>query len=246
MKKVDDDEENTDMSYFSMEAKCFLCGKDLGLMTARGRWELADGKWICVNCAKKHGMNSLKIKYLTSEDVVNIIEGKRTFDNQEQIENSDSHIIYSIVGTSGKRLRVYEDKCIISTKAKVGSFLVGNGSDGEKTIYYSDVIGIQFKRPGIQIGYLQLETASGLMNNKQNNFFNENTFTFANSEVSLEKMEEIRDYIAKKIEVYKTRGNDQMVKFSSADEILKFKKLYDDGVITEEEFEKKKKQLLDL
>ncbi|MBU9695603.1 SHOCT domain-containing protein [Limosilactobacillus portuensis] len=33
---------------------------------------------------------------------------------------------------------------------------------------------------------------------------------------------------------------------SSADEIVKFKKLADDGIITQEEFEAKKKQLLDL
>jgi ribosome-binding protein aMBF1 (putative translation factor) len=34
--------------------------------------------------------------------------------------------------------------------------------------------------------------------------------------------------------------------FSEADEILKFKKLLDEGIITQEEFEKKKKQLLNL
>ena len=33
---------------------------------------------------------------------------------------------------------------------------------------------------------------------------------------------------------------------SSADEIVKLKKLADDGIITQEEFEAKKKQLLDL
>ena len=33
--------------------------------------------------------------------------------------------------------------------------------------------------------------------------------------------------------------------FSSADEILKFSKLKDEGIISEEEFEKKKKELLD-
>ncbi|HIX15968.1 MAG TPA: SHOCT domain-containing protein [Candidatus Hungatella pullicola] len=35
-------------------------------------------------------------------------------------------------------------------------------------------------------------------------------------------------------------------KTSEADEILKFKKLLDDGIITQEEFEAKKKQILGL
>ena len=34
--------------------------------------------------------------------------------------------------------------------------------------------------------------------------------------------------------------------FSAADEIMKFKQLFDAGVITENEFEEKKKQLLEL
>ena len=43
----------------------------------------------------------------------------------------------------------------------------------------------------------------------------------------------------------KTFSNSQTV-YSSADEIAKFKKLLDDGVITQEEFDAKKKQLLGL
>jgi len=35
-------------------------------------------------------------------------------------------------------------------------------------------------------------------------------------------------------------------KTSSADEIMKYKKLLDDGIITADEFEKKKRQFLDL
>lgn len=40
--------------------------------------------------------------------------------------------------------------------------------------------------------------------------------------------------------------NESKVSISVADEIAKFKKLLDDGVISQEEFDKKKKQLLDL
>lgn len=74
---------------------------------------------------------------------------------------------FQIKGARGRFLLVYEDKCIISTKAGIGSFITGNVSDGDKDIYYSDVIGIQYKKPGIQLGYLQLETSSAMMNNKR-------------------------------------------------------------------------------
>ena len=45
------------------------------------------------------------------------------------------------------------------------------------------------------IGYLQFETASGLMNNNSSNFFNENTFTFEENTVPNEKMLEVYRYI---------------------------------------------------
>lgn len=41
-----------------------------------------------------------------------------------------------------------------------------------------------------------------------------------------------------------TVNNSQSNSFSIADEITKFKKLYDDGIISQEEFERKKKELL--
>ena len=75
--------------------------------------------------------------------------------------------IYDLNGVRGRHLDVYEDKVVITVKANFGSFLTGNISDGEKTIYFVDCIGVQFKKSGFQIGYLQFETASGTMNNKR-------------------------------------------------------------------------------
>jgi len=46
----------------------------------------------------------------------------------------------------GRSLRVFEDKVIITVKAGAGSFLTRIFLDGEKTIYYLDVIGIQYKK----------------------------------------------------------------------------------------------------
>lgn len=149
--------------------------------------------------------------------------------------------IYDIDGVRGRHLDVYEDKVVITTKVTIGSLLTGNVSDGEKTIYYRDAIGVQFKKSGLQIGYLQIETASSQMNNRNNNFFNENSFTFDTTKVSNEEMMEIADYVKQRINEIK---NNIGTAFSAADELTKFKGLLDAGVISQEEFDAKKKQIL--
>lgn len=169
--------------------------------------------------------------------------------NAKDIREDDSEVkpIYDIKGARGRRLQVFEDKCIISTKVGVGSFLTGNISDGEKTIYYSDVLGVQYKKCNLQLGYLQLETASATMNNKGDNFFNENSFTFDN-DVDYQ-MEEVAQFVKKKVDEAKQKKNAPVVvtgAVSNADELKKFKELLDMGIITQEEFDAKKKQLLGL
>ena len=151
-------------------------------------------------------------------------------------------VIYDITGSRGRRLIVFEDKVIIKTSVTPGSILTGNFSDGEKTIYYADCIGIQFKESGMQLGYLQLETASALMNNRASNFFNENSFTFEGSVLN-SQMKEVADYIRIKVEECKKQKSGQTVAVSAADELKKFKERLDSGVITQEVFDATKKQL---
>lgn len=160
-----------------------------------------------------------------------------------------SNVIYSLNGARGKHMEVYDDKVIITTKKGVGSFLTGNFSDGEKTIYYVDCIGVQFKKSGWQLGYLQLETASGIMNNRNSNFFNENTFTYDafTSNLSNDKMEEVAAYVKRQVDLVKKQRNAPSTDgVSPAEEIKKLKELMDSGIITQEEFDIKKKQLLGL
>lgn len=157
-----------------------------------------------------------------------------------------SNLIYDLKGCRGRSIQVFDDKVILTIKAGLGSFITGNISDGEKTIYYTDCIGVQFKKSGLQIGYLQFETASGIMNNRANNFFNENTFTWDKPQQSNEKMEEVSKYVKNRVDYYKNAKNAPVVTATPADEIKKYKELLDMGVITQEEFDAKKKQLLGL
>ena len=85
------------------------------------------------------------------------------------------------------------------------------------------------------------------MNMKQSNFFNENSFTFDTSIQSNDKMNEVADYIRSKIEETKNSTSQTVIhKVSAADEIKQFKELLDMGIISQEEFDAKKKQLLGL
>lgn len=86
--------------------------------------------------------------------------------------------ICELEGVRGRVLKLYDNKCVIVTNKTFGSLISGNITDGEKTIFLCDVVGVQFKKSGGLIGYLQLETPSMQMNNQSDNMFSENTFTF--------------------------------------------------------------------
>ena len=239
------------MGFFSMKATCAICGAECGLNRFKiGTTTSGKEIWKCPSCAKQGG--NIKIDYET---------GKAEF---IKLENPDGETIsvtyvdlynkamesgakYYLEGVRGRVATFYNDRVIMCVKATVGSFITGNISDGEKTIYYSDCIGVQFKKSGLQIGYLQLETAGMTMNNSQNNFFNENTFTWDTTKQSNEKMEEVAKFVQEQIQKCKTSRNATVqASLSPAEELKKFKELLDMGIITQEEFDTKKKQLLGL
>lgn len=108
--------------------------------------------------------------------------------------------VFKLAGCRGRNISVYRDRCIIKTDVTLGAILSENATDGEKTIFYKDIIGIQYKPSGLLIGYLQLETGSNQMNNLKSNMFSENTFTF---EKDTEVVEEIKDYITYQVSLFK-------------------------------------------
>ena len=139
-----------------------------------------------------------EVKTLLSSDS-SFANGNNSYTSLSQEMFGDP--IYSIDGNRGRHLSVYDDFVVIDVTATVGSVVTGNAFDGQKVIFYADCIGIQYKEPGLAIGYLQLETASPTMNNKSSNFFNENTFTFG------DKTPEVRvayQYIFEKVRATKS------------------------------------------
>ena len=201
---------------------CSGCGK-----------QLPNGSSFCSGCGKQLGITGTTPNIQVSKG----------------LQNATNGAVYSIDGIRGRHIDIFENKCIIKVKTTIGSLLTSNATDGEKTIYYKDCVGIQFKKAGFAIGYLQLETASGMMNSKNSNFFGENSFTFDTTKISNEKMEEVANYVRKRIDEIKSQGDKPVTVVQSnspAEELKKMKELLDMGIITQEEFDAKKKQLLGL
>lgn len=146
-------------------------------------------------------------------------------------------VLLELPGVNGQ-LQLYEDKVIISRKG-VLSKLTQGFFKGDKTIYLTQISGMQVK-PGSMLtnGYIQFtlsggnENTNGLLKATQD----ENTVMFA------QKHNELVAKIKDKIEQLKRQGNGSSI--SSADEIRKYKQLLDEGIISNEEFEAKKAQLL--
>jgi hypothetical protein len=130
----------------------------------------------------------------------------------------------------------------IIIKRGVKGFLLGGGMlRGEKTIPYSSIVAVQLKKAGFVAGYLQL-TLTGGSESKAGLFqstTDENSVNFSKGKNEI--FAEAKELIEKRI--FQAKGGP--VK-SDADDLEKFAQLRDKGIISGEEFNAKKKQLLGL
>jgi len=153
-----------------------------------------------------------------------------------------SELFYELKGINGQ-LELYEDKIIIRRKGALAKMTQGFFK-GDKTNYINQITGIQVK-PGTlwTNGYIQITVPGGIESKKgllDDATLDENTVAFTS------KDNELVNQIKSKIEelMSQQRMGHIINQSSPADEIRKYKELLDDGVITQEEFEQKKKQLL--
>ena len=163
-----------------------------------------------------------------------------------------SEILMKIDGQNGCAI-AYKDKIILSRKGLKG--FLAQGFSGDRTYYYKDITAIDFKKPTFWAnGYLKILTAGIQDNNKEKVNFSgitEETFKDPNTialrafdkKKSIE-YEQFYTLLMQKIDETKNSKNYSMNSQSIADEIKKFKELLDIGAITQEEFDSKKKELL--
>lgn len=140
-------------------------------------------------------------------------------------------------GVNGQ-IELSGNKVIIRRKGAL-SFL-SQGLKGDKEIMISSISSIQFKKPGVTNGYIQFTFMGG--KEAKGGVFqaasDENTVMFnAKQQPDFERIKE-------EIENRMQAGSVTSSTLSDADEIAKFADLRDKGVLTEEEFQQKKKQIL--
>lgn len=149
-----------------------------------------------------------------------------------------------IIGVNGQLL-LYEDRVVIKRDGLLSKVSVGFFK-GNKTLYLNQISGIQVRPAGfLTNGYIQFtvpggnESTKGILDATKD----ENTVTF--SRVDNPEVERIKAKIEELQRSMRDGGNTVVQSApSAADEIKKFKELLDQGIINENEYEAKKKQLL--
>lgn len=155
--------------------------------------------------------------------------------------------VFKNLGTGKTIVRIDNNKLTIIRKG-VRSFL-NYGLKGEKTIMLNQISAVQMKKTGMAAGYIQFvlpgsrESKRGL----QDALKDENTVTFnMDPKNANANAEEIKNYI-EEYNANQSNGTTvvQNVK-SPVEQVKELKELLDMGAISQEEFEKKKKDILDL
>ena len=119
---------------------------------------------------------------------------------------------------------------------------INKGLIGEKVYDVNNISGVQFKSPGMTTGYLQIiliggrDARGGVLSAVKD----ENSITFLKKEAHLAI--ELKEYIEYSIQ----HRSSYQSNVSNLDEIKKLKDLLDIGAITQDEYNQKKLQLLDL
>lgn len=154
---------------------------------------------------------------------------------------NDNHVIITLKSNGKYNVEINSDCIKITTKGFMNA--VNKGLSGTKTYPFDNLTAVQYKAPGFTTGYLQFvlmgsqETKRGV----SGAVHDENSILFNKKELPL--VLEIKEYVEYRIN---SKTSTKTTSISVADEILKFKELLDQGILTQEEFDAKKKQLLGL
>lgn len=151
---------------------------------------------------------------------------------------------FYLKGVNGQ-LTIYEDRVIIERGGALG-FLI-QGLAGAKTIPMDSIMSVQFKEGNMWTnGFIQFgimggkEARGGVFNATQD----ENTVMI--KAATNDNAREIKDYI-EGIILNRSKNKETVIQqVSPAEELKKFKELLDMGVISQAEFDAKKKQILGL
>lgn len=259
------------MGFFSLKQVCSICGNDCGL----NRYQIKDKGWCCPKCFKKAGLTMMSpIKTMSAETIKGMIAKKEeslqelksltiTKDFGAYIKFDENNRKWFVPdGTFGgvKNPVIYSFDDIIAfelledgnsiTKGGTGRAIAGGllfggvgaivGGSAGKRKTKSTCTKLQIKitvnsmsTPAVYINLIAGET-------KTDGFIYKTAYSSAQNILS------VLQVICENNKTLHETMPDSTVSTSSADEIVKYKNLLDQGIITQEEFDAKKKQLLGL
>ena len=138
---------------------------------------------------------------------------------------------------------VLTDTGVIIKRGIKEALLGGGFLRGDKTIPYNKLVAVQLKRAGMMEGYIQLTLMGD--SGAKSGFFeyttDENRINFYSGGNKNEKFEEAKRIIEERIS-----KDNKPSENTSLNDLEKLAELKEKGIITEEEFQQKKKQILGL
>ncbi len=161
----------------------------------------------------------------------------------KEILEYGKHAIISLKSDGKYIIEVSHEAVAITNKGALNR--INRGGVGTKTYPMKKITGVQYKEPRMTAGYFSIimsgtkDVMAGVLGAVKD----ENSIMFSQKEAYL--LLELKEFIEYKI-IHQDDQPTVVKTISAADEIMKFKQLFDAGIITENEFEEKKKQLLEL
>lgn len=173
--------------------------------------------------------------------------GWRTLNNinlQNLIQQSPSGEIMSVQGKNGS-ITLYNNKIRISHS---GFHALTQGLRGEKEILLRSITSIQFKSSGLTVGYIQFSFSGGSESKggTMKAIKDENTVTFSGSkqESAFRQLKHEIEKLQMQQDSQKTQATQPQLTY--LDELEKLASLRERGIISDDEFNAKKRELLKL
>lgn len=257
------------MAYFSLKANCSFCGKDLGLFAGNGgRIELIDG-WICDKCRKRltDGYSIPQLREMKVTELSGLIndvllaekEIEKMVDETKNISKAEMGSLMKVFNVSylggipghmeryiHSNLEFYE-KMLRLVNDRILFF-------GPIVIPYSNIYSIESIEVSVQTnGYYygsKVETFIQIKfcYNGKDYIINMDLTKEPPLHSKMNKNQNLLDFIELSgiRSQFLERKKEEKIIFSIADELKKFNNLLKEGAITQEEYEQKKKELLNM
>lgn len=244
------------MGLFSKNGVCSICGSN------KGDKQIIDG-FVCKDCRTKSGLFTLNWKEISSDRIRKCIEATEKSAEYGKVFSPDKKIgkylcidypnrlwqipAYRIILSFDELIsyEVIENGDIVS-KGGVGRALVGGALFGGVGAIVGGITGEKRSKSVTNELRVKLVTKSPLYPEIYINII-ANGNVKAGSMLYSTYYGDLQKILTELTLLQNDQKEEQRVEvLSGADEILKYKKLLDDGIITQEEFEAKKKQLLGL